>query len=275
MRRGMILLLPAAGIVLSNLIPVPGHSGNSRNLFDFTSTASTLVNELPGDFMNEQGEWIGNDGKNDGKLYVIKTAKNNFESFGDVKAAGISDSLSHNIEKFIRLNSGDSAAFQNNTGLYTNVQEIEMSKEIRQKMLEIVKKDDGKGDTLSSNNREYGGTVDNEDRIKESSPGSVCDPSSGSGAGIDIPTSISTKIEFHSHPSGARTIAAGEHKQLTWCYHQAASATDIEKVGNLVGYVFGRRDNIVYIYNNKGILATIPGKYFVTPNMSGRTIANR
>jgi hypothetical protein len=266
MRRGYAYLIPIGGLILISLIPSRAFSCPANTL------CATATN--PGDFINEQGEYLGNDGKDDGKLYIIKTSKLKFESFGDVRPAGIPDSIARAMEKFIRRNSGDSTAFGRAPEIYANVQEIETSKEIRQRMIDIVSKDDGNGDTLARNNREYGGTVDNQNKVNESLPGGVCDPSGGKGAGIDIKTGIYTRYEFHSHPSGAKTIATNDHKQLTWCYHQAVSETDIDRVGNLVGYVFGKRDNIVYIYNKQGILATLPIKYFIQPKTTS-TIAHR
>jgi hypothetical protein len=265
--RRWLHLIPIGGLILSSLIPFRAVSCPTDPLYADIA--------YPGDFINEQGDYLGNDGKDDGKLYVIKTSKMKFESFGDVKTAGISDSLARAMEKFIRRNSGDSTAFARVPVIYTYVQEIETSKDIRQKMLAIVSKDDGNGDTVACNNREYGGTVDNQSRVNESLPGSICDPSTGTGAGISIRTGMYTRYEFHSHPSGAKKIATDNHKELTWCYHQAASETDIERVGNLLGYVFGKRDNMVYIYNKQGILATLPIKYFIQPNTSGRAIARK
>ncbi len=267
MRRGHEHLIPILGLILFSLIPSWATSCPANPLYAGVSN--------PGDFINEQGDYLGNDGKDDGKLYVIKTSKTKFESFGDVKSAGIPDSLAHSLERFVRRNSGDSTAFARAPEIYANVQEIETSKDIRKKMLDIVNKDDGNGDTLSCNNREYGGTVDNMNHVNESIPGSICDPSRGNGAGIDIKTGALTRYEFHSHPSGNKKISTDDHKQMTWCYHQAASETDIERVGDLLGYVFGKRDNIVYIYNKEGILATIPLKYFIQPNIAGRAIAHR
>src|SRR6266700_5806975 len=98
MRKGMGILLPVTGILLISLIPLPGIT-NPGNITSLTYSAANNSAEIfPGDFINEQGELLGNDGRNDGKLYVIKTAKSRFESFGEVNSAGISDSMSKVIE---------------------------------------------------------------------------------------------------------------------------------------------------------------------------------
>src|SRR5690242_5239314 len=144
MRRGHVHLIPILGLILISLIPFRAISCSEKLLYAGLSN--------PGDFINEQGEYLGSDGKDDGKLYVIKTSKTKFESFGDVKSAGIPDSLARSLERFVRRNSGDSSAFARAPEVYANVQEIETSKEIRKKMLDIVNKDDGSGDTVSCNN---------------------------------------------------------------------------------------------------------------------------
>jgi hypothetical protein len=40
---------------------------------------------------------------------------------------------------------------------------------------------------------------------------------------------------------------------------------DIQKSGSSVNYVFGRGNKTVYMFNNTGVLATIPQHFFVTP----------
>jgi hypothetical protein len=51
-------------------------------------------------------------------------------------------------------------------------------------------------------------------------------------------------------------------------FYQAPSNIDgdIERGNNTREYVFGRGNGTVYIYNSKGVQATIPQKYFVIPN---------
>jgi hypothetical protein len=40
---------------------------------------------------------------------------------------------------------------------------------------------------------------------------------------------------------------------------------DVINSGNSTNYVFSRGNGTVYIYNNTGVMATVPQKYFVTP----------
>ncbi len=81
----------------------------------------------PGDFINENGKKIGNDGKNDGKVYVIKTTKTTKEMDSGVNSAGITKEQAKLTEKFIKENSGNSSAFESNSNAYDNSVEIEGS----------------------------------------------------------------------------------------------------------------------------------------------------
>ncbi|WP_300600712.1 hypothetical protein [Niabella sp.] len=56
---------------------------------------------VPGDFVNEEGELVGADGKNDGKVYVVKTTSRNFDS--GAPSAGISKKEARETEKFIKI----------------------------------------------------------------------------------------------------------------------------------------------------------------------------
>ena len=47
--------------------------------------------------------------------------------------------------------------------------------------------------------------------------------------------------------------------------NQAPSDRDINNAGSRTNYAFGMRDGKVYIYNNKGVAATIPMNRFVVP----------
>jgi hypothetical protein len=93
---------------------------------------------VDGDFLDEKGKLIGNDGKDDGKVYVVKTTEG---------PAGISSKDAKTVEKFVKANSGNTLAFQSNPSVYDDVQEIEGSQEVRQDIVNIVSKDDGTGGT--------------------------------------------------------------------------------------------------------------------------------
>ena len=109
-----------------------------------------------GHFINEKGKVIGNDGKDDGKIYLFKD---------QVETMGIQEN--HNAIdykeqrqtiKFIKENSGNSETFGEDNIAHQNSVELVSDSQARKQMSTIVKQDDGKGGT-EVNNREYGGVV--------------------------------------------------------------------------------------------------------------------
>lgn len=216
---------------------------------------------LEGDFISEDGTWLGNDGIDDKKVYVIKTTKTSFDS--GAPSAGISNKSKKDTEKFIKENSGNTQAFKNNSIAYDNSIEIESSESTRQAMVNIVNQDDGKGGTTPANNREYGGRIKKDGTVVEAPAGEVGDPINNTSASIIITTYFAEQSTFHSHASGMRVTADQIGK---WRQAPSYKPGDIENSNNTREYVFGRRDNTVYIFNNKGVQATIPQQYFVNPN---------
>jgi RHS repeat-associated protein len=225
-----------------------------------------------GDFLDKNGKLIGNDGKTDGKVYVVKTTE---KSFGEgVPGAGISKKDANSTIDFIKDNSGNTAAFEGNPGIYNNVQEIEGSATTRQEMVDIVGQDNGKGGTSDANNREYGGTIDLDGKVTASAPGPVRDPSVDALAEVTHSVGSNTKSTFHSHPSGEKVIGPANSgassgttiggQTTTHSWGQPPSSHDVQNAGQQTHYVFGMKGT-VYIYNNKGVTATIPIKNFVNP----------
>ena len=96
-----------------------------------------------GDFLDENGRKIGSDGKDDGKLYLMKTTQKSFDS--GAPSAGITKDQSKATAKFISENSGNTAAFDANNIAYTNSVEIAGGANTRQGMVDIVNQDDGRG----------------------------------------------------------------------------------------------------------------------------------
>src|SRR5690554_973226 len=97
-----------------------------------------------GIFIDENGREIGNDGIDDGKVYVIKTTQTEFDS--GVSSAGITKDEAKETANFIKNNSGNTAAFQSNPIAYNNSVEIEGNSSNRQSMVDTVSgkgKDDG------------------------------------------------------------------------------------------------------------------------------------
>ncbi len=200
---------------------------------------------VPGDFYNEKGEYIGTDGKDDGKNYVIKTTKTTTDLYGKDnytekgKSVPISTETAENTE--IEIKNGNFGA-----DVMKNVVEIAPTKTM-EKMTDIVSKDDGTGGTKAANNREYGGKYDGS-KVTELKAGPVGNPSKGKNGSI----SSTDRIDFHSHPSGDKKVPGG-----TAIWVQPPSATDI-KTATGKDYVFAMKEGTIYIYTNKGVVATIP-----------------
>ena len=202
---------------------------------------------VDGDYYNEKGQKIGTDGKDDGKIYVVKTTKTTNELYGNnnYNLKGNSNPISKEqaLKTEESIKKGD---FSKET--MKNVIEIPSANNIN-KMEDIVSKDDGMGGTKSENNQERGGFIKN-GKVIESEPGPVANL-----ATMQI-ASINGNVDFHSHPSGILKIF-GE----TRGWSQPPSSVDIN-TANGQNYIFGMRSNTMYIFTNKGIIGTIPMKIF-------------
>ena len=201
---------------------------------------------LPGDFYNEQGQYIGTDGKDDKKVYVIRTTKTTTEMYGKDQYGqkGWSKPISTEaaVETEAKIKDGD---FSGN--VMKNVVQIQPEKNM-EKMAEIVSKDDGTGGAKASNNREYGGSLEN-GTAKEVKQGGVGNPAKGKVASIN-------DADFHSHPSGTNKVPGG-----TAIWIQPPSKQDIT-TAKKTEYVFAMKEGTIYIYNKSGVLATIPMSTF-------------
>lgn len=135
-------------------------------------------------------------------------------------------------------------------------------------------KGDSTGTRLETPRQHSGvGTSGPEGVFTPATPGPVADPSVDSEAHINIPNyGDDTKSDTHSHPSGTKSVTTGGGantiggtQTTNSSFRQAPSSTDVSNAGTNSNYVFGRGNGTVYIYNNTGVQATIPQKYFVTP----------
>jgi hypothetical protein len=214
-------------------------------------------------FFNEKGMYLGHNGGTENKVYLIKTIKKKFHSRGDVPAVYIEDSTARYVEEFIKDRFKKKVPFSSDPFIYKNVIEIEGRDDVRDAIITIVEQDNGAGGNIDSNNkREYGGTVDKNGFVKEVKKGPVSKNCSGT-ATIEIPSDANTEYDFHSHPSGICpfTIHAMLFPpiKLNRQFMQAPSDVDTSGArGRRIAYVFGRSDSTVYIYNDTGILATMP-----------------
>jgi RHS repeat-associated protein len=227
----------------------------------------------PGDFLDENGNVIGNDGKNDGKTYAIKTTQKSTTAFNaetgekeEVKTDGISKKDSKGAKDFVKTNSGNTAAFDGNASMYDKFVELP-TKEIRDKMETVVDADNGKGGTTAANNQEHGGQVrevrDNtgkptgEKEVVQATSGTVTDPSKGGSTGIGYNVDARTQSRFHSHPSG--TNNGGSFVQGP-SVQDIGGATRGKANTPTTNYVFGMSDQKVYIYSTNGVQAIVPKK---------------
>jgi len=185
-----------------------------------------------GDYLDSNGNLIGTDGKNDGRLYVLKTSRSSFDSYGNAPVAGIT-------RKEGDISNKD------------NFVEITGSKAIREAAVSKIE-DDGTGGTADNNNREYLVTFDKSIEPQETNSiyckkGSVGNPTKDDA--ISVSAGDSHDLEYiHTHPSGTRDGSR---------WHQAPSRQDVMNTSTQK-YVFGMADQTVYIYNSNGINATLP-----------------
>jgi RHS repeat-associated protein len=215
----------------------------------------------PGDFVSEEGEYLGNDGKDDGKVYVVKTTKKNFDS--GVEAAGISEDDRKVTQAFIAAFSGNDAAFNVTNMAYYNSAEIPGQENARQDVENEVNKDDGTGGTSDANNREYSGRITPNGKVIPNDPSEVSKPLPGQRT-VSSTRRTGEQFIYHSHQSGTLSVNEGG-KSKTLSYPQAPSSEDILNATGAPEGTFGRGNKTVYIFSNAGVLATIPQKYFVHP----------
>jgi len=115
--------------------------------------------------------------------------------------------------------------------------------------------DDGTGGRSDENNREYAfNLIENEVRIgnKYVKDGYIA-TQKFCGEVQDASKSTVVKTAYrrnHTHPSGVGSMG---HK-----WQQAPSATDIKNSNDVVRRVWGMGSNTIYLFNSKGVNATIP-----------------
>jgi len=228
---------------------------------------------VEGDFLNSKGQKIGNDGKADGKVFVINTTEKKFTENGEtVAGAGLSNKAAKAATNFVENNSGNTAAFEANPGIYDNFTEIVGDAGIRQQMYDIVSADNGLGGTAAANNREYNGGIMPDGSVQAGTPGSVSSPLNPVTESGSYPPGAS--ILFHSHPSGTVTNGGvqldpfGGNSSMgstrTTGFRQSPSPRDIQNAGPETRYTFGMGNpQTVFIYNNQGVRATLPASQFI------------
>ena len=192
-----------------------------------------------GDYLDSNGNLIGTDGKNDGRLYVLKTSRSSFDSYGNAPVAGITRKEAKRVVKEGDISNKD------------NFVEITGSKAIREAAVSKIA-DDGTGGTSDNNNREYLVTFDKSIEPHETNAiyckkGPVGDPTKDNA--ISVSAGDSPDINYiHTHPSGTKNGSS---------WYQAPSNQDVMNT-TTQKYVIGMGDKTVYIYNGSGINATLP-----------------
>lgn len=216
-----------------------------------------LVFKFYGDFVNKNGQVVGSDGINDGKVYVLKTTESEFDK--GVPGAGLSKEMLNETIRFIEGHSGNTSAFESNRIAYDNSIEIEGSPAVRKAMVDIVNQDKGNGGKSAF--QEYGGSV-NGGVVEQAPHGGKSDPLAQEQVNITLTSGPNTSSTFHSHPSGTRSVVIDGSVKFG-SFVQSPSPADISTAGSTTNYVFGRGDNTVYIYNSHGIQAVIGQKNFI------------
>jgi RHS repeat-associated protein len=215
---------------------------------------------LDGDFYDQKGKYLGTDGIDDGKVYVV-TNKDEAKAIKKTDKSG-GTTNSSDVSSAVTL----------------------PSKSVRLEMLKVV--DEDKKDPF----REYGGIFGTDasgnEKVIWANPGDKADPSKDSEATMDVfdaanpdekGTLITYSGTFHSHPSGSVSIGPPSEIGMetyggttkTYFFIQEPSDRDIQNAacrtymtGN--NYVIGTGNNTVYIYNGSGVQATFPLDKFGT-----------
>ena len=239
-------------------------SGKYPHISPYTYCAANPIMFIDPTGMAEfwhNGEVIGTDGIDDGRILVVKNTSSTPDP-NDSDKVILHKVKTSKVVDFIKTNSGKKDAFSENSDIYSSTIEIEGSAENRSQMVKIISQDSGKGGLGDNENREFGGAIKN-GKVIEYEPGPV---SYGGTMQIGLPSEDSA---FHGHASGSYKVNIdGITYTSTWV--QPPSQSDINTAGTLSRYVFGRGDKNVYIYNNTGVLAVFPDKYFIKPKKKNR-----
>ena len=207
-----------------------------------------------GDYITGDGIYLGNDGINDERLYVLKTSQRSFDSLGEAPIAGISKKEARHVIENKDISNKD------------NFVEIIGSQKIREAVFNKIG-DNGTGESAPQNNREYLIFFDKDltsDRLNEiyCKEGVVGDPLKNSIISVDSGASPEL-VYSHTHPSGNN----GKYR-----WYQAPSKEDINNANGigLSSYVFGMGNKTVYIYDKEGIRATLSLDIYKNYKVGGR-----
>ncbi|NII29669.1 hypothetical protein HB364_31610 [Pseudoflavitalea sp. X16] len=253
MRRQHSFALAIAMLVIA----ASGFRNNEKNLQiteHLLLMEDTVYKDRNGNVIRQTGNGIVE------KVFVIRTTMTTLEIYGPVNQdrqdsdRGMSDSISPRQARLVKRAIKKRKYSQAHaTG---NLVELYPLSE-RKADYEYVKNDNGLGDTIKENNREYCIEIDTLG-IRNEFAGPVKDPSKG-GAYVDTKNMRNLIRHSHSHPSGTKTISGKECS-----FGQPPSLSDIKAISSVkIGVVFGRGNDTVYIYGVKGVLAVLPANKYI------------
>ena len=205
---------------------------------------------LDDSFYCEDGSKIGSVKSETNNYYVVRTTQTTDEMYAEssIDQKGNSNPISQSDALRAKLIansacSGDGVFSKEEIPMHLFVQ-IPNQEEADASFAVIG--DDGTGGTKPNNNVEYGWNINNYDYsvYAKTQSESIGDPSLNS----DI--SVEQRLN-HTHPSGTNS---------SYMWQQPPSKTDISNYKHLTPLrkVFGMRSKRIYLYNQTGVIATIP-----------------
>ena len=199
-------------------------------------------------YHNEKGQEIFRVKKDDpDRLFVIKTTQTTDQMYG--KEQSPQKGIANPISSKSAIDTENAIKTGNLVGEHmSNVQEIGSAKALESMMSSI--KDNGKGGIADANNKEYYGSFDDKRNAINTGSSASGKPSLGKNL-------VSGSGDFYSHPSGTEKIVKNG-QSYTGSWAQPPSKQDISTSSKRMEIVVGMGNKRIYIYNNKGVVATIP-----------------
>jgi hypothetical protein len=224
-----------------------------------------------GDFYNQKGKYLGTDGQNDNKIYVV-TNQQQAKGIEATNKTGGTTQVS-NVSSAVELPSAMVRAEMGNAVARSNAPNAAV------------------GDTRGGAHEEggiFGTDSQGAERVEAAKPGPYKDVNTPGEVSVNVfdPASGTSSISsmkgiYHVHPSGANHTSpnsntiGGETRDNRFA--QPPSGPDLQNArdnaanpnsayhytGN--AYVLGAGNKTVYIYNSSGVIATFPLKTFLNP----------
>ena len=227
--------------------------------------------QVPGDFYDQQGNKVGTDGKNDGKIYVVTDNKqvNMIKNYTAATSQGGTVQVSQ-VSSAVELPAAGTRAAMGTAVANSNSPSTQAN--------------DPKGG-MHEEGGMYGTNVNGIPTTINATPGPVFKPGdpgvgvtpttvdvTGQGAGKanfeNVATAATTNIEgtFHVHPAGDGTTNFVMPPSSADLNNAVSRSENLGISGN--NYVLGAANNTVYIYKDVGgtgqVIATFPLDKFTT-----------